>query len=334
MKLKLLTAVLLISLYACKKNNNITTTPPVPPIKHVDTAQLKTARAYAAAAAVGDKIYIFGGSNGNLLNTIEVFDTKTNTSNILPGVTLSQAKNYLTATAVGTDIYIFGGRNNTGISNTAEVFHTTNNTIETLSATLSEAKFGMCSEAIGDSIYILGGSLSPNLINLSKKIEVFNVKTKTFVPFTTTLSKEKADIAATTIGDSIYILGGIAPNFSKYFNEVEMYNAKTQHLSISKDSLIAPSFLISAATLGDKIFIFGVMTKMDVTNRPTPSNTIQMLDPIALNSINLTPVTLKNDKAGTCAVTVGHKIYVFGGIEFQFYPNTYYKTIEIFEAVE
>ena len=61
-------------------------------------------------AAVGTKIYLFGGYSNNYtcLNTIQVFDTTNNTIQTL-STTLPQAMYGMGTVAVGTKIYLFGG---------------------------------------------------------------------------------------------------------------------------------------------------------------------------------------------------------------------------------
>ena len=73
------------------------------------------------AAAVGTKIYLFGGVGSSYLNTIQVFDTTNNTLSILSTTLPTTAENMGTA-AVGTKIYLFGGRNSDAWRNTINLF--------------------------------------------------------------------------------------------------------------------------------------------------------------------------------------------------------------------
>ena len=119
---------------------------------------------YIAAAAVGTKIYLFGGSDNSALNTIQVFDTTNNTIQTL-STTLPTASSNIAAAAVGTKIYLFGG---SGRLNTINLFDTTNNTIQTLSTTLPQGEHSIGTAAVGTKIYLFGGSGSNylNTINL------------------------------------------------------------------------------------------------------------------------------------------------------------------------
>ena len=81
------------------------------------------ARAYHGAAAVGAKIYVFGGyGEGEYLTDVDVFDTATETwSSLAP---LSKARCYHCCCAVGENIYILGGQSTEGSMKTLEVFNT------------------------------------------------------------------------------------------------------------------------------------------------------------------------------------------------------------------
>ena len=73
------------------------------------------------AAAVGTKIYLFGGVGSSYLNTIQVFDTTNDTLSTL-STTLPTTLVEMGAAAVGTKIYLFGGRNPDAWRNTINLF--------------------------------------------------------------------------------------------------------------------------------------------------------------------------------------------------------------------
>ena len=77
---------------------------------------LPTAANSMGSAAVGTKIYLFGGSGENgRINTIQVFDTTNNTIQTLSTTLPTPAYNMGSA-AVGTKIYLFGGYNNNNLN--------------------------------------------------------------------------------------------------------------------------------------------------------------------------------------------------------------------------
>lgn len=325
--------VVLLAALSCKKNDTAAPLKPVQTIQPAGTAQLVEVKLCAASAAVGDKIYTFGGSNvaGPYLNTIEVFDTETKISTQL-NVKLQEPKAFLTATAVGDSIYIFGGRASSGASSKIEVFDTKKQIISTLSATLSESKDALCSALIGDSIYVLGGRVDNSPYTYSKKIEVLNVKTQKISTLTPSLTKNNYFMSATAIGNNIYIFGGIERNSSfDEYKKIEIFNTKTQISSILDDSLSRCKWGTSAVAIEDKIFVFGGSSSIvtdGIFRGEDRLNTIEMLD-TKTKKVSVLPIVLAQPNYGTCAAGVGNKVYVFGG----YYNNNYLKTIEIFQGV-
>lgn len=314
------------TLQFCKKNNQ--SQPPLPPvqtIRFVDTAQLKEERAYAAAAAVGDKIYIFGGTSRG--NTIEVFDTKTNTSTKLND-TLKETKYWVTASAVRDKIYIFSihaiSLLNDEYKNTIEVFDTKTQTISVLNDTLKEQiTFGGCSTAVGDKIYIFGGQINNGMSTdtFSKTVEVFDTKTEKVSLLSQALPKRKAYMSAAAVNDKAYIFGGY-----QYDNDIEAFDTKSQTTYILDDSFSISKWGTSAVAIEDKIFVFGGHNSTGVGNL----STIEMLN-TKINTLYTLSARLRQEKYGTCSAVVGNKIYIFGGV---FGPShNILKTVEIFEVV-
>ena len=86
-----------------------------------------------ASAAVGTKVYLFGGQYATSyhLSTINVFDTKTNSTETL-STSLPSAASGIASAAVGTKIYLFGGKGSSSRYNTINVFDTESNTLSTL----------------------------------------------------------------------------------------------------------------------------------------------------------------------------------------------------------
>ena len=75
-----------------------------------------------ATGVVGTKIYLFGGHiNYNRLNTINVFDTTTNTITTL-STTLPTKAGGIASGVVGTKIYLFGGDSDSGQLNTINCY--------------------------------------------------------------------------------------------------------------------------------------------------------------------------------------------------------------------
>ena len=152
---------------------------------------------YMGTAAVGTKIYLFGGNTSTTsfkpINTIRVFDTVSNKIAKF-GTTLPTAASSIGAAAVGTKIYLFGGSSANGYLNTIQVFDTTNHTISTLSTTLPTAAYGIGAVTIGTKIYLFGG----NGDTLLTTINVFDTINNTISTLSATLPEYNYSIGSGT----------------------------------------------------------------------------------------------------------------------------------------
>ena len=98
-------------------------------IETLNTISLPAKAGGIATAVVGTKVYLFGGNTGvsssnSYLNTINVFDTETNSIETL-STTLPETAGYIAAAVVGTKVYLFGGRyGNYGYKKTIYIFDT------------------------------------------------------------------------------------------------------------------------------------------------------------------------------------------------------------------
>ena len=125
---------------------------------------LSTKTEAIGVAAVGTKIYLFGGNaSSGRLNTIQVFDTTNNTISTLT-TTLSEGTMSIGTAGFETKIYLFGGLGNSRL-NTIQVFDTTNDTITTSSITLPTGANGIGTAAVGAKIYLFGGTYGFSYLN-------------------------------------------------------------------------------------------------------------------------------------------------------------------------
>jgi hypothetical protein len=86
-------------------------TPKLYPISEeidIGVSILPTTARYIASAVVGTKVYLFGGRKKSDLNTINVFNTESNTITTL-STTLPNEANGIASAVVGTKVYLFGG---------------------------------------------------------------------------------------------------------------------------------------------------------------------------------------------------------------------------------
>jgi N-acetylneuraminic acid mutarotase len=133
------------------------------------------------AAAIGSKIYLFGGNCGNDVysTAIHVFDTSNNTISTLDATILPSAIYKFGVVAIGTKIYLFGGDDGTNHQDCILVFNSDDESISTLGVTLPQKAYGMGVGMFNSHIYLFGGD---NPASYLDTIEVFDTTTESFVP--------------------------------------------------------------------------------------------------------------------------------------------------------
>ena len=267
---------------------------------------LPTATESIAAGAVGTKIYLFGGhTSSGRVNTINVFDTTTNTISTL-GATLPTAAWDIAAGAVGTKIYLFGGitsSQTSGFLNKINVFDTTTNTISTLSVTLPYGMNGIVAGAVGTKIYLFGGYQSSG--TMSKKIYVFDTTTNTIGTLGATLNTAAYFISAGAVGTKIYLFGG-SEGTNSYLNTIQVFDTTTNTISTLSTTLPTAGHTFSVGVVGTKIYLFGG------SHSSGGKNTIYKFD-TTTNTISTLSATLPAVMYHIAAGAVGTKIYLCGG---------------------
>ena len=256
---------------------------------------LPTAAYSIAAAAVGKKVYLFGGIYGtyNYLNTINVLDTESNTITTL-STKLPTAAYGIAAAAVGKNIYLFGGEGSSRLA-TINVFDTENNTITTLSAKLPSSAYGIAAAAVGTKVYLFGGFSN-------SRIDVFDTESNTITTLSTTLSKSTWNITSAAVGTKVYLFGG--DNGSK-LNTINVFDTESNTITTLSAKLPTAASSITSAAVGTKVYLFGGYGSSNLATVnvfDTNNNTITTLSaklPTAANSIT--------------SAAVGTKVYLFGG---------------------
>ena len=211
-----------------------------------------------AAAAVGTKIYLFGGHVGykNSLNTIQEFDTETETITTL-SATLPKVMFNIACAAAGTKIYLFGGYDGNGnyltaYLNTIQEFDTETKTISTLSVTLPNGASNMAAAAVGTKIYVFGGHGSDT--SMFNTILEFDTETKTISTLSVTLPTVLYSMPAVAVGTKIYLFGGCRV---QSVNTILEFDTETKNISTLSITLPTQSDGMPAAAVGTKIYIFG-----------------------------------------------------------------------------
>ncbi len=178
------------------------------------------ARAYTEAVALGDKIYIFGGStSSNVLQDAYVFDPATE---VLASIaSMPEARDAIAAAAVGTDIYVFGGAafdiNSWQVTSTTGIwkYSTTSNSWTTLSTTLPQPTQWAEALSFNGKIYLIGGASFTVNVFASTQTTVANYDTVLeFDPVTETLAYKTSMpgaakmLSGAVVGSGLYVAGG------------------------------------------------------------------------------------------------------------------------------
>ena len=252
-------------------------------------------------AAVDTKIYLFGGGR-NYPNTINVFDTTTNTITTL-STTLPTGIGTMASAVVGTKVYLFGGEKNNNSKNSIYVFDTTTNTITTLSTTLPIGAHYIASAVVGTKVYLLGGR-TRDATRLDT-INVFDTTTNTITTLSTKLPSGAMGIASAVIGTKIYLFGGHAD--ATYLDTINVFDTTTNTITTLSTKLPSGAMGIASAVIGTKVYLFG-----GLYNSYDATDTINVFD-TASNAIATIDTKLPKTLAYVFPAIVDTKVYLFGG---------------------
>ena len=266
-----------------------------------------TGRAGLAAAAVGQKIYVFGGATSitsDGTNILEIFDASSGTWST-PTVTGTPApRNGAAAVAVDDKIYVVGGNDPNSSLPSFEVFDTKTSTWSAPASTGTfTPRYAPGAVVLDGKIYVIGGG-GPGL-RLST-VEVLDIATHTWsTPATTGTFTPRQSFAVAVVDGKIYAIGGNGETGS--LNSVEMFDPATSHWStVTTTGAFNARFGITAVAAGSAIYVLG--------NRTAAGSFVDVLD-TRTNSWS-TPPTSGSVTPRTFAASsqVANKIYVMGGV--------------------
>ena len=221
----------------------------------------------AGCAAVGKKVYLFGGYR-YVTNAFEhqtaiyCFDTETNSVEELDAV-LPSGMYDMACAAVGTKIYLLGGARVVGTTSSTSVdtilcFDTETSSFVDVSAKLPQPIFGSACISIGTAVYILGGAdstASPARQNTIYRYDtVRDVVSKLGAEFPEARYYAGAGFA----NGSIYLFGGFTGSF---LDDIQRIAIAT--VALAPDTMqIVPRDDMNIVTLikGDDVLEIGVDT--------------------------------------------------------------------------
>lgn len=282
-------------------------------------AALPENRMYAACAAVGTKIYVFGGQRAynDFLDSILVFDTETKTVSTLD-VTLPKAIYQMAAVAVGTKIYVFGGRGTDySVENSIYEFDTETGTLTTLDITMPTACYGLSAVAVGRRIYLLGGAYlykdgTVYRTRATPYIQVFDADLCEIFRLSTTLPDAKGlhNMAAAAVGTKIYLFGGkyTYNTTQEYRDTIHVFDTETHTISTLSTVLPMMLYFMPGAAVGTKIYLLGGYN----ATADAVENSILVFD-TQTQAVSTLEETLPVLSRYGVAAAVGNRIYLLCG---------------------
>ena len=226
---------------------------------------MPTPRARHGAAAVGDKIFVMGGStNGGFSNSMAVYDTSKpmgwqSWSN---GPPMSERRIDFPAVAVDTKVYAIAGRNDDNISTILgrmEILDTV--TYQwSLGPSMSTARYGCAAAAVDGKIYVMGGTTRAADGTESKltSVEVYDTATQRWSTVQDMPVPMSGQVAVAVDG-KIYAMGGDGPAYGDW-KDVTVFDAATNKWSMGP-SMDVGRIYFGATSLEKKLYSMGGMDK-------------------------------------------------------------------------
>jgi len=235
-----------------------------------DLPDMPRARYRHAAAEVGGKIYLFGGTNSNdqVETAIDVFDTSSGQWSTLaegfPNATAATTDNG--AFAYGGKIYVVGGYdvdNDWAAQQSMWIFDPSKSgsTAWSEGPELFHERGDFAAIVVGDSAYVLGGFYDANnFVEPLATLERFDVGVgATSWRVARSMTVARGDKAVATVNGALHVIGGETKDANEHsvpLNDVEVYHPDCNEWQAGGD-IPSDRFRFTAAAHGDSIFIFG-----------------------------------------------------------------------------
>jgi N-acetylneuraminic acid mutarotase len=164
-----------------------------------------TERGASAVAAIGNEVYVAGGSRGDVTVTdVARYDIDAETWE--PLTALPAARNHLVGAALEDFFFVFGGRDPGPQQVKGEVWRLTSAGWEPRAPMPTPR--GGCASAVHEGwVYIMGGEGAPNASGVFSEVEAYRPATDEWTTHEPMLTPRHGTGAA-TVGDTIYVPGG------------------------------------------------------------------------------------------------------------------------------
>ena len=222
-----------------------------------------------AMAAVGEKLYFFGGQGINRRLTDQILVLDTASMELATLETTLPVPSYRYAAAVGEMIYLFGGFNGDSELDEILAFDTRDNSIRTLDTRLPEIAWALGVAQCGGRIYLFGGQRGTSPTTGMDRILRFDPADESLTEMAAKLPKVHMNPVPVTVGEDIWLLGGYRYTVSgvalyEFYDSVDIYHTREDWLGPSGVTLPEPRAYMAAGLVDGKLYAFGGMVTKDI----------------------------------------------------------------------
>ena len=269
-----------------------------------DGVPLSIPRAGASAVTYEGKIYVLGGKslNNRVLNTVEVFDSTTNTWDTTQVTPFQKARYNAAAIVWQNKIYLIGGRNNDKVLKSVEVYDPVQNEWGKAHG-LREEREGHSAGIVNNHIYCFGGQ--KNNYELLEHIEWYDPEKDEWND-EFDMEYPRSALFSAIKDDTIFTFGGA------YFGGVQAESFKSVYADsefswLQIDSLSTGRAYGASAQIDSLVYLIGGETTMGKT---------KLVEIFNLNSGHIYHGTdMPDAQSGMASAVLGGKIYVIGGYQ-------------------
>lgn len=259
----------------------------------ISKTPMLTPRSMFEATVLDGKIYVVGGSDGDMSGIVEVYDPSTDTWSQKSSMRISRGR-FAIAT-VNEKIYAMDGYRGGSIAN-CEVYDPVSDSWQDIPSSPTPRR-GVAAGVVDGVIYVLGGLGGEGFITEAYHIEA-EVEHTGFWATKAPMPTERHYLSAVTLNGKIYAIGGDG------LNQIEEYDPEANAWSIKTPSTYTHTYP-GVAVIDNKIYVIGGRYE---EGYGTP---VELYDPLTDTWTIKQPFPCARERFGMAVVN--EKIYIIGG---------------------